>query len=74
MSWSRMGIIKVKGGMGFREFHCFNKAFLAKKLWRLWQTLNRLIAKIMKAKYYPNCQAIHAQLDNKPFLCLEKHT
>jgi hypothetical protein len=24
-----------------------------------------LIAKIMKAKYYPNCQAIHAQLDNK---------
>lgn len=57
---------KGEGGIGFREFHSFNKALLAKQLWHLWQTPNSLIEKIMKAKYYPNCQAIHAQLDNKP--------
>jgi hypothetical protein len=66
MSWSRMGVTKDKGGMGFREFHCFNKALLAKQLWRLWHTPDNLIAEIMKAKYYPNCQAINAQLGNKP--------
>jgi hypothetical protein len=66
MSWDRMGVTKTKGGMGFRDFHCFNKALLAKQLWRLWQTPNSLIAGIMKAKYFPNCQVLEASLGNKP--------
>jgi hypothetical protein len=53
MSWSQMGFSKNNGGMGFRDFVCFNKALLAKQIWRLWKTPDSLLARIMKAKYYP---------------------
>jgi hypothetical protein len=31
MSWSRMGLAKADGGLGYRDFGCFNKALLAKQ-------------------------------------------
>jgi hypothetical protein len=46
MSWSHMGVAKVKGGMGFRDFHCFNKALLAKQFWPLWHNPNSLIGEL----------------------------
>lgn len=61
-----MGATKAKRGMGFRDFHCFNKAFLLKQLWRLWQNPNSLIAGIMKAKYFPKGQVLEANLGSKP--------
>ena len=66
MSWSRMGVAKVKGGTGFRDFHCFNKALLAKQLWRLWHNPNSLIGGIMKAKYFPKGTVVDANLGSKP--------
>ena len=36
MSWRRMGKSKFMGGMGFLDFHNFNKALLAKQFWQLW--------------------------------------
>lgn len=52
--------------MGFRDFHCFNKALLAKQCWRLWQMLDSLIARIMKAKYFPDCSILEAVSGKKP--------
>jgi hypothetical protein len=66
MSWSRMGLPKSRGGMGFRDLHFFNKALLAKQCWRLWKSEDSLTAKIMKAKYYPNGSILEAKLGNKP--------
>jgi hypothetical protein len=66
MNWSKMGIPKSKGGMGFRDLTSFNKALLAKQFWRLWKTPNSLVAQLMRAKYHPDCSILKAPLSKKP--------
>jgi hypothetical protein len=44
MKWSKMGIPKSRGGMGFKDLICFNKALLAKQSWQLWQTPDSLVS------------------------------
>lgn len=59
-------------GLGFKDLQAFNKALLAKKVWRFPTTPNLLVSKIMKAnffgfgkimkaKYYPNTSILKAQ-------------
>jgi hypothetical protein len=61
-----MGKSKFMGGMGFRDFHNFNKALLAKQFWRLWFHPDSLIANIMKAKYYPESSILEAGAGHHP--------
>lgn len=51
--------------MGFRDFSCFNKTLLAKQIWRLWKTLDSLIARIMQAMYYSGGSVPDAPLGKK---------
>lgn len=53
MRWEKMGYSKAQGGVGFKDFVCFNKALLAKQRWRLLHNPNSLAASIIKAKYHP---------------------
>ncbi|WJX55042.1 hypothetical protein P8452_40859 [Trifolium repens] len=41
--------------------HLFNKAMLAKQIWRLQTDPNSLLGKCLKARYYPNSDIFHAQ-------------
>jgi ribonuclease HI len=68
MSWERMGAAKNKGGLGFRDLTIFNKALLAKQVWRLSQNPDSLAAKIFKAKYHGSCTILEAKVGNKPSL------
>ena len=55
-------LTKYKGGMGFRDFHCFNLAMLAKQVWRLLYDPDSLCARVLKAKYYPDGKLLQAKL------------
>jgi ribonuclease HI len=60
-----MGRSKATGGMGFRDFNSFNKALLAKQIWRLWENPSSLVAQIMQAKYYPTTSALEANMGRR---------
>jgi hypothetical protein len=68
MKWEKMGLSKLKGGMGFRDLVMFNKALLAKQVWRIMQNPNSLVAKIMKCKYFPRSDLFEAKLGSRPSL------
>jgi hypothetical protein len=52
---------KYEGGLGFREMHLFNKAMLAKQVWRLKTDPNSLLGQCIKARYYPHSDIFQAQ-------------
>ncbi|KAA3460457.1 reverse transcriptase [Gossypium australe] len=60
--------LKENGGLGFQNLGQFNVALLAKQGWRLVNFPNSLLARVLKAKYYPNSNFINAQLGNLPSL------
>lgn len=66
LSWHRMAISKQKGGMGFRGFSDFSKAFLGKQCWRMLTDENSLLDKIFKGGYFPNCSFLEASTGHQP--------
>jgi hypothetical protein len=61
VNWRKTCKAKSKGGMGFKDLRAFNEALLAKQGWRLITKPSSLIARIFKAKYYPNCDFLKAK-------------
>lgn len=61
-----MSVSKMYGGLGFRNLHEFNVALLGKQGWRLVTNSTSLVARIYKAKYYPNDNFISAKLGASP--------
>ncbi|XP_074377607.1 uncharacterized protein LOC141719125 [Apium graveolens] len=56
-----MGASKMRGGLRFRNLYGFNIAMLGKKqVWNLIYQPNSLVARVFKAKYYPNGNILNA--------------
>ena len=51
LSWDKLEVPKVKGGMGFRNMQSFNLAMLGKHGWRLLTRPDSLCARVLKGKY-----------------------
>ena len=66
MSWDRLIKQKSQGGIGFRKLHKFNLALLGKQSWWLLTKPESLIAKVLKARYFPSCFVLDALLGANP--------
>jgi hypothetical protein len=53
---------KHQGGLGFRDTTLFNNALLAKQGWRIATQPESLVAKVLKAKYFPKCHFMKAKI------------
>ena len=52
--------------MGFKRLQQFNLALLAKQGWWLQTCQNSLFYRVLKAKYFPSCDLLHANIGNNP--------
>lgn len=59
-----MGAPKYNGGLGFRELESFNKALLAKQMWRALNNPCSLAARVLKEKYYKQTSVLEARFGN----------
>ena len=61
IGWKKITASKRDGGLGIRDMEHFNKALLAKQGWRILKNLTSLLARVLKAKYFRNCDFLNAQ-------------
>lgn len=60
LAWEKMGVAKSKGGLGFRNLNGFNMALLGKHCWNFISNPLSLVARVYKAKYYPDSHLLQA--------------
>jgi ribonuclease HI len=66
LKWSKMGLAKQKGGLGYRDLELFNMALLAKQGWRIMQNEESLVAQVLKKKYFSNESFLSSRIGNNP--------
>ncbi|KAA3474146.1 reverse transcriptase [Gossypium australe] len=65
-SWKDLCYPKIAGGMGYRDLSFFNKALLTKQAWRLFAQPDCLLAKVLKARYFPFTNFLSARIGSYP--------
>ena len=66
VGWKQMCVSKSRGGMGFWNLQAFNLAMLAKQAKRILTNPNSLIARVLKARYFPTGDILSTSLGSSP--------
>ena len=66
LSWQKMCEPKCDGGLGFKNLKWFNMALLAKQGWHLQMGGDSLVYRVLKAKYFPMSDFVHASIGHIP--------
>lgn len=65
-SWKYLTLPKDRGGMGFRDLTLFNKALLAKHVWRMISNPDTPVARVFKTRYFKHMDIMEASLGSNP--------
>jgi hypothetical protein len=66
LAWDRMTTPKSQGGLGFRDLQSSNLAMVAKQGWNIMTNPSSLVARLYKARYFPNCSFFEAKIGHNP--------
>lgn len=61
LSAEKFTLPKKDGGLDYKDLHTFNMAMLAKQGWRLLQNPDSLCGRVLKARYFPDTDMLHAE-------------
>lgn len=67
--WKRWSVLtkhKSRGGLGFRDIHEYNIAFLSKQSWRFLSCSESLVGQLYKARYFLDGHFLSAKLGYYP--------
>jgi hypothetical protein len=62
LSWEKLSLHKVHGGMGFKDLTAFNLSMLGKQGWKFMNEPTSLVTRIFKARYFPTSNYLNARL------------
>lgn len=65
-SWDKLCYPKCAGGLGFKNLFLFNKALLAKQVWRILFQPHCLLARVLKARYFLFLDILSAKIGSYP--------
>lgn len=66
--WSHLCLPKELGGLNFRDLETFNKALLAKQVWRLFTNPNLLVSRVIKGRYAHQDSLLSAPIKTNCFV------
>ena len=66
MRWERLCKPKTHEGLSFKKLHQFNISMLGKQGWWFLTNLNSLVARLFKARYFPNTSFLEDFLGSNP--------
>lgn len=60
--WDKLCLPKSLGGLNFKDLEGFNKALIAKQVWRIVSCPTSLVARFLKSIYFSNSNILEAKL------------